>query len=65
MHLSEIKIIAQYLDSSCRGSGVANIYHAEGGTLFKLFHGPIPGIFFHSEKNIIFPVSDLKKFKRS
>lgn len=64
MHLSEIRLVAQFLDEKAKGAFVNNIYRSMNGVLIKLYGAELDGIYFNAEKKVIFPVKDLKKYER-
>jgi predicted ribosome quality control (RQC) complex YloA/Tae2 family protein len=64
MHLSELSIIANHLNSYASGAVISNIYRSLGGTLIKLFGSGMPGIYFNTAESVIFPSTDLTIFER-
>jgi len=64
MHLSEITLLAQYIDEASKGSFINNIYRSNGGVLIKLFGCEFDGIYYNSDLKVFFPVKDIKKHER-
>lgn len=64
MHLSEITLIAEFIDEKAKGAFINNIYRSMNGVLIKLYGTDLEGIYFNIEKKVIFPVKDIKRYER-
>jgi len=64
MHLSELSIIIEYLNTNVTGALISNVYRSFGGTLFKFFGSNTKGLYFNTREKVIFPVGDLSKYEK-
>ena len=64
MHLSEITLIAEFIDEKAKGAFVNNIYRSNGGVLIKLYGTELEGIYFNTSEKVFFPVRDIKAYQR-
>jgi len=64
MYLSELVQVSEFINEKAAFSIVSGIYRSFGGTLLKLYGRELSGIYFNTREKVLFPVSDLSRFKK-
>jgi predicted ribosome quality control (RQC) complex YloA/Tae2 family protein len=64
MYLSDLVQVSEYTNNNASGAIISGFYRSYGGTVIKLYGKSISGIYFNLKEKVLFPVSDMSRFKK-